>query len=40
MEVKTAQELLIERLGEEYFKDMPKDVKEKMLRMIVFMMLM
>jgi len=39
MENKTEQELLIEKLGQEYFKDMPEELRQKMLRLIVYMMI-
>ncbi|KPU44507.1 hypothetical protein OXPF_15900 [Oxobacter pfennigii] len=39
MEKKTEYELLIEKLGEEYFKDMSEEQREKMLRLIVYMMM-
>lgn len=36
---KTEMELLLEKLGEEYFKDMPEEVKQKMLRAVAYMMI-
>jgi len=39
MDRKTEYELLIEKLGKEYFGDMPEELKEKMLRLVVYMMI-
>lgn len=39
MEKKTEQEQLMERLKEDYFKDLPEEAREKMIRLISYMML-
>ena len=39
MQNKTNSEMLMERLEKEYFKDLPEDEKEKMMKLVVYMML-
>lgn len=35
----TDQEKLLEQLKNEYFKEMPEEVREKMMKLVIYMML-
>lgn len=35
----TEQEKLMQRLKEDYFKDMPEEMREKMIKLVIYMML-
>ena len=39
MEKKTEHELLMEKYEKEYFKDMPEDVRERLLKLVAYMLL-